>query len=110
MQRNGKFPHSDHVTLLAGKLVKFLEDYESEDHLLIVYYGGHGAESSEHAVVACVSLSAVKVLTRGRYTLHLETQIRILNILQEIKQLTGLETKTWIKELQSKWERDEAWI
>ena len=36
---------------LAGKLWRFIEDYDDKDRLLIVYYGGHGGMNDDRQCV-----------------------------------------------------------
>ena len=36
---------------LAAKIIGFLDDYESKDNLLIVYYGGHGEMNDDRQCV-----------------------------------------------------------
>lgn len=42
-----KRPHN----ALAAKLLGFLDDYESKENLLIVYYGGHGSMNDDRQCV-----------------------------------------------------------
>ena len=37
-----KIPSNESHNLLASKLLGFIEEHDSKDSLLIVYYGGHG--------------------------------------------------------------------
>ena len=42
-----KIPSSKSHNLLAAKVLDFVNDYESKDNLLILYYGGHGAMNDD---------------------------------------------------------------
>lgn len=42
-----KIPGNRAHNSLAIRLVKFLEEYESEENLLILYYGGHGGMNDD---------------------------------------------------------------
>ena len=83
---------------LAGKIVQFLNDYESEDNLLITYYGGHGEMNDDRQ---CVWLCLVQmrgslsISILGRSSLQeLSTNIRFHGL--------GAENKT-VKERVAPW-------
>ena len=46
-----KIPSTRSHNSLAAKIVKFLDDYESQDNLLITYYGGHGEMNDDRQCV-----------------------------------------------------------
>lgn len=46
-----KIPSERSHNSLAAKVLAFLDDYESTDNLLIVYYGGHGSMNDDRQCV-----------------------------------------------------------
>jgi hypothetical protein len=46
-----KIPSNRSHNSLAFKLMGFLEEYDSKDSLLIVYYGGHGGMNDDRQCV-----------------------------------------------------------
>ena len=46
-----KIPSKRPHNTLAAKLLGFLEDFESKDNLLIIYYGGHGSMNDDRQCV-----------------------------------------------------------
>ena len=46
-----KIPSKRSHNSLAAKVLGFLDDYESKDNLLIVYYGGHGEMNDDRQCV-----------------------------------------------------------
>lgn len=46
-----RIPSERSHNTLAAKLLGFLDDYESQENLLIVYYGGHGSMNDDRQCV-----------------------------------------------------------
>jgi len=46
-----KIPSKRSHNTLAAKLLAFLDDYESKENLLLVYYGGHGSMNDDRQCV-----------------------------------------------------------
>src|SRR5450432_1451794 len=46
-----KIPSHKSHNSLAGKLLKFVDDYDDKDNLLIVYYGGHGGMDDDRRCI-----------------------------------------------------------
>lgn len=46
-----KIPSSSSHNALAFRLMEFLRDYDNDEHLLIVYYGGHGHMNDDRQCV-----------------------------------------------------------
>lgn len=46
-----KIPSKRSHNSLAAKIIAFVDDYESKDNLLVVYYGGHGEMNDDRQCV-----------------------------------------------------------
>ncbi len=60
-----KIPSSSSHNALAFRLMEFVRDYDDDEHLLIVYYGGHGHMNDDRQCVWswCVDPASYKYTT-----------------------------------------------